>query len=245
MLQKIVLFYVALFLFLKKVVEKCPFSVMKCPLSAMVIVFSIRNCYSRHRRYGNMVEKLTAMVVSQMARENIIRHEMKEHYIYVLTILAEKFITIFTIVGISLIVERLVETVIFFLFFFALRKRTGGYHAKNFWQCYLKTIITYLVILWICPILSEKQTILYGFTILSVIVILYIGTVNHPNMDMTECELCKSRKMARWTITLESVVVLGFSVFDITAVYASYMSMAIILCAFLLGVAKLIKQEVS
>ena len=79
-----------------------------------------------------MVEKLTAMVVSQMARENIIRHEMKEHYIYVLTILAEKFITIFTIVGISLIVERLVETVIFFSILFCITKKNGRLSCEKF-----------------------------------------------------------------------------------------------------------------
>lgn len=191
-----------------------------------------------------MVEKIAIAIVSQMGEEKLISQDRKEHYVYALVTMTEKWITVGTIIGISLVVNQFIPTLFFLGFFLCLRKRTGGYHANTFWQCYLGTMITYIMITLLCPIMIEYATITYGLVIVSVILIMIFGTINHPNMNMSLAELKESKKAARWFVTLESMIFLAAIPLRISKEYISYMSLAIILCAVLLCVAKILKQEV-
>ena len=79
----------------------------------------------------------------------------------------------------------------------------------------------------------------------AVLVIGVIGTVNHPNMDMDKDELQESKKAARLCVLLEAAVIAALIALKINDLYVSYMSLAVILCASLLCVAKVMKQEVK
>ena len=70
------------------------------------------------------------------------------------------------------------------------------------------------------------------------------GTVNHPNLAMDCIELQDSKKAARYLLVLECVILAAFSAFKIDDISICYMSVAIMLCAFLLCLAKNLKQEV-
>lgn len=80
----------------------------------------------------DMIEKMAMGLVDQMAEEKMIDKEAEEYYVYTLVSLMEKFITIGTILLISVLIEKLVPTAFFLLFFLSLRKRTGGYHMNTF-----------------------------------------------------------------------------------------------------------------
>lgn len=71
-----------------------------------------------------MIEKMAMGLVDQMAEEKMIDKEAEEYYVYTLVSLMEKFITIGTILLISVLIEKLVPTAFFLLFFLSLRKRT-------------------------------------------------------------------------------------------------------------------------
>lgn len=85
-----------------------------------------------------MMEKIANAIVREMEKEKLLDHEMNEYYVYALVTLVERWLTIGTIICISFIYNNLLPTVLFLMFFLSLRKRTGGFHAKNFWQCYLQ-----------------------------------------------------------------------------------------------------------
>lgn len=146
---------------------------------------------------------------------------------------------------IGMLFKQFVPTVIFLLFFLSLRKRTGGYHADKFWQCYLATIITYIGIIQMAAVLAEKTYIMYAILLLAVLVIEIIGTVNHPNIDMNKNELQENKKSARLLVLMEAAVIVLLVILEINRLYVSYMSIAIILCSFLMCLAKMLKQEVK
>ncbi|MCX4354504.1 MAG: accessory gene regulator B family protein, partial [Lachnospiraceae bacterium] len=133
----------------------------------------------------------------------------------------------------------------FLVFFLSLRKRTGGYHADKFWQCYLVTVIIYISIIQAATVLSETPIAVYVMLSLAVLVIGVIGTVNHPNMDMDKDELQEAKKAARLCVLMEASVIVALIALKINELYVSYMSLAVILCASLLCVAKIMKQEVK
>ena len=93
-----------------------------------------------------MIEKIAIDLVDQMTETKLIHKDMAERYIYVAICWMEKFITIGTIILISIAVQKFLPTLFFLIFFLGLRKRTGGYHLDKFNQCYLASILSYLAI---------------------------------------------------------------------------------------------------
>ena len=156
----------------------------------------------------------------------------------------ERIIAIGSLLIVSVICKQFLPTVIFLIFFLSLRKRTGGYHADKFWQCYLLTIITYIGVIRVAPVLSEISYLMYILLFLAVLVIEVFGTINHPNMDLDENELRETKKAARLLVLIEMGIITVLIVLKVDQLYVSYMSMAIIMCSSFMCLAKIIKQEV-
>lgn len=192
-----------------------------------------------------MIEKIAIDLAGHMAEERLIDKDMAERYIYVLISWMEKFITVGTILLISIIVQLFFPTLFFLMFFLALRKRTGGYHLNKFYQCYLATIASYLLILFISASLADYPKLLFGILLLAIGVIGIIGTVNHPNMHMDSEELTESKSAARIIVLLEGSIICCCVLLGADMVFISYMAIAVILCAVLLCIAKILKQEVK
>lgn len=192
-----------------------------------------------------MVEKMVLSLVTQMEDREIIEKSSRDYYEYALIILTEHFIAVGTMLMVGIFFEQFIPTVIFLIFFLSLRKRTGGYHADKFWQCYLATIITYIGIIQLAPVLSEKTFIMYSMLFIAVLVIEIIGTVNHPNVDMDKSEFQENQKSARLLVLIETAVIILLVIMGIDQLYVGYMSIAIILCSFLMCLAKLLKQELK
>ena len=192
-----------------------------------------------------MIEKIADDLIGQMTEARLIDKEMEARYVYVFICWIEKFITVGSIIVISLMFHKLLPTIFFLVFFLELRKKTGGYHLDKFYRCYLASIVSYLVIVIISEKLSEYPQWLFAIVLLAITGIGLIGTANHPNMHMTSDELMESKKSARTIVLLEGCIILGCVLLDADMVYVSYMAIAVILCAALLCIAKIFKQEVT
>lgn len=192
-----------------------------------------------------MVVRLANKITDQFEKENFINHELREHYVYALITMIERALTIASIVGLSLIVDEFVPSIIFLLAFFSLRRHTGGYHAKYFWLCYLESLITYIGVLFLSHVITGYMGIVYVCLIIALIYICIIGTINHPNMAMEYSELLESKKAARHMALLQFGLILTMAVMDGNKRYIGIMSMAVILCAALMLIAKIKKQEVQ
>ena len=191
-----------------------------------------------------MIEKIAIDLVDQMTETKLIHKDMAERYIYVAICWMEKFITIGTIILISIAVQKFLPTLFFLIFFLGLRKRTGGYHLDKFNQCYLASILSYLAILGISTSLASYPLWLLGMLLLAMLGIGIIGTVNRPNMHMDSAELVESKKEARIILLLEGSIIYCCVLLGADMVFISYMAIAVILCAALLCIAKIFKQEV-
>ena len=192
-----------------------------------------------------MIEKIAIDLVDQMTETKLIHKDMAERYIYVAICWMEKFITIGTIILISIAVEKFLPTLFFLIFFLGLRKRTGGYHLDKFYQCYLASVLSYLVILGISTSLVGYPQLILGMLLFAMSVIGIIGTVNHPNMHMDSAELAESKKEARIILLLEGSIIYCCVLLGADLIFISYMAIGVILCGALLCIAKILKQEVK
>lgn len=192
-----------------------------------------------------MIEKMAIKIINQMEIEKIISQSSCEYYEYALIGMLEHAITVGTMLLVGLIFRQFLPSICFIVFFLSLRKRTGGFHANKFWQCYLGTVITYIVVMQVVPMFCINQTIMYGMLFFAIILICIIGTINHPNIDMSKSELQESKKAARLVVLMEVMILAALVYLKADILYIGYMSVAIILCAFLMCLAKIIKQEVG
>lgn len=207
-------------------------------------IFAVFFKFSTKEGWINLIEEIVLNLVNQMEAKKIIEENSREFYEYALVIIAERVISVSTMLIIAIIYKQFFPTAAFLIFFLSLRKRTGGYHADKFWQCYLLTVMSYIGVVQVASVLSEKSYIMYALLFLAVLVVEVIGTVNHPNIDLDENELRETKKSARLIVLIETGVIVVFAVLKINQLYVSYMSIAIILCSSLMCLAKMIKQEV-
>ncbi|MDE7324060.1 MAG: accessory gene regulator B family protein [Lachnospiraceae bacterium] len=191
-----------------------------------------------------MIEKMALKLVNQMEMEKIISKSNCEYYEYALTAMVENIVTVGTILLLGVFSGKFLHTVCFWAFFISLRKRTGGFHANKFWQCYLGTVITYIAVMQAMPLLCGTPAVMYGMLLPAIIIIYIMGTINHPNMDMNKSELQESKKAARLIVIMEVMIIAVLVYLKADILYIGYMAVAIILCAFLMCLAKIIKQEV-
>lgn len=192
-----------------------------------------------------MIERLAALLASQMEVENIIGNDKKEYYEYVLIIMLEKWITILSIIVISICLKNIFSTILFLFFFLTLRKRTGGFHMNTFLQCYLTSIAVYIVIIYLSTIMVNYMNVIYVLTGCAMVVIGSIGTVNHPNLALNSNELQEAKKSARYLAVFEGLIMMAGVLFNIAELYLCCMAIAIILCAILMIIAKILRQEVK
>lgn len=192
-----------------------------------------------------MVEKIILNLVDNLVDNNIIELDKKDMYMYALICEIESAITIGSIIIVAIIIRKLFLTICFLFSFLSLRNRTGGYHLNCFSSCYIGTIGIYGLVICICESLSDQSICLGILTLFSILCITIIGTINHPNMDMSLEEINASKKLARCTLII-NVVICGFLfMLNVNRNVVKYFQMGIIVCAILLLLAKITGQELE
>ncbi|MDE5777420.1 MAG: accessory gene regulator B family protein [Lachnospiraceae bacterium] len=80
----------------------------------------------------------------------------------------------------------------FLFLLFLLRHRTGGFHFRTFICCYIGSLILFGAVCIGCKILINHNWILLSLTLLSSLLIMFLGTVNNPNMNKEEHKAARS-----------------------------------------------------
>jgi accessory gene regulator B len=190
-----------------------------------------------------MIKSLSENIVNQMIENEVIDPIESEYYSYRIITLIESIITVFTILVISIILNKSDLAVFFLLSFMALRRQTGGFHLDSFVKCYIFSVL-FSVAEIICIEFIQINTLSLTITVLSGLVIMVVGCVNHPNLDFNESELVIMKKRARITALFEFLILIALSLFNIREDIIASIELAIILCSILIVLAKLLRQEV-
>lgn len=192
-----------------------------------------------------MIERTIRKVLDILLENKRISAEEYEEFVYVLLGDVESFIVTGSIFFLSILADQIIPSMFFLVFFFSLRKRTGGYHLNSFSKCYIGTIILYLIITVMVYFSCQSIGVFVFLAMIAMIIIIILGSVNHPNMDMDDVELQKSKTISRSIVLIEFSFILLLKEFENTEYVIAYLSSAIVLCAILLILAKLTGQEVK
>jgi len=193
-----------------------------------------------------VVHDIANSMTDAMVNNKILISERRDYYAYILEMMIEKIITYSILILISIIMHVTIPTLFFMVFFFSLRERTGGLHLNSFSKCLISTLVIYFFMnsVLITFFLSHNN-LLYVVLSISVVIIMYIANVNHPNLALDADEVRDCKKSARTIVIVEMLCIISGIALSMNKVCIIYASLAIIMCAMLLSIAKLAKQEVN
>ena len=86
------------------------------------------------------MNQVATKIVARMMMANLISENDSEAYIYGVQILLEKIISYCIIFSIALILNRLLEILLFVISFSLIRKYSGGIHCKRFETCLIASV---------------------------------------------------------------------------------------------------------
>lgn len=206
----------------------------------------VYSCYKRLKRESDMINKLAVRFVEYLITNGAGHEENREAYVYGIEIMVEKIITYTALISIATYLNILIPSSLFVMFFILLRGYTGGYHANTYIGCLVGTITMYLTCtLIVAPLMIHGEMSLFLGLAVTVVLILLLSPVNHPNLDMDSSELMICKKRARIVLSFETVFILVGSFCGIDKVYIVFPFLGMVMCAFLVVIAKILKQEVK
>lgn len=131
-----------------------------------------------------MEHKVAVKLCRHLINNQTIEKEYEDVYTYGLELLISFIVSTSVILAIGLAVNRIAETLIYFLVFISLRQFSGGYHADTYLRCKIVTILTYALII----VLSEVTSLSiphYILLFLLAMILLLQGPVENPNKPLT------------------------------------------------------------
>ncbi len=192
-----------------------------------------------------MVECFVEKIADKLIQYNYIETTQRDSYVYAMLMSFETWIVLSIIMLISVWFQEIIPTIFFLIFLFAIKKRSGGFHADSYKVCFLLTILIYVgFVCFLLPHMVDKMEITYVMLGVSIFILEVIGAVNHPNIDWDTEEYVASKSASRMAVVIESLIIGMLVYLEASNEVIVFMAFAVILSAFLLLLAKITKQEV-
>ena len=192
-----------------------------------------------------MIHGLAVKTAKYLIGNDIGQEDTEEDYVYGLELAMEKMITFSVIFILALYFKLFFPSVLFLAFFIILRGYTGGYHADTFAGCFTGTLFLYIIGAKVAvPFLVEERMIASLALVFSIIFIGLLAPMNHPNLNLDKKEIKFCKKGIRAALSIELAFILGEIICKVNPVYIVFPLFGILMCAMLLIIAKIIKQEV-
>lgn len=193
-----------------------------------------------------MVHNLAERITDWLIKNGTISEQSRESYVYGVEVSIERFTTYAVLLILSIVLEIFIPSILFILFFVALRGYAGGFHVKTFWGCFISTIVLYLVYSkLIAPFCITHSEYVIPTVILSFFIIMLLAPLNHPNLNMNQRELHRCKVGARIVAIIEVMYIILGILCGINTVYVVFPFLGTLLCTVLLIVEKLNQKEVK
>lgn len=133
-----------------------------------------------------MITALANRIVDFIYANTELSEEQREIYIYGYEIIISSAVTFILLVMTGLIFGRLPESIIFFLVFYILRQKTGGYHAETYLKCNLIFEINIILVMLLTlidfslSVLIAVNIAAYVLCIAAILILAPIENINKP-----------------------------------------------------------------
>ncbi len=114
-----------------------------------------------------MIAKLAEIVTVFYLKNFVIDPDEADMYQYGNEIMISSLLDLLIVIGVGLVFGKLINSVLFFLFFLLLRSFTGGYHADTYFKCK----IIFLINICLSVYLSGYEYKFYSLYLLIVLIV--------------------------------------------------------------------------
>ena len=183
-------------------------------------------------------------LVQVLIQKEILDKEYREEYEYVLATKFEKIVAYSILLLVAFGIGKSIQGMVFAISFASLRQTPGGFHAESFLGCLFGSVLTLLSVVMIIVPLAEHYVEVVGILLLlSIVCIVCLAPVNHPNLALSQEEKKKHRCLCIVVLSVE-LGIIGIGEY-LQVHFQRYMIAAVILCAVFILLAKIIRQEVQ
>lgn len=131
-----------------------------------------------------MIKKLSTLISNQFVKHNIISEDTQDVYTYGVEITISSLIGFILVIIIGIIFKSLMQIMIFYVIFLALRSMTGGYHASTYLKC--NTIFSFISMFTLLFSKASSEIhlsvgIITLFFVPAVAIFLRLAPVENPN----------------------------------------------------------------
>ena len=155
-----------------------------------------------------MYKKICNATIEQLCNAGIIGENEKELYRFGLEGLLFTFLNLGTALIIGIVMDAILECVVFLLAFLPLRQYAGGYHAKTRVGCYFLSVTCMWVAMNVLVHQEFKEYILVIACVM-VVVIFLLAPVENENRKLTFEEKIRYGKAAKLVLIFE----MGLAIF--------------------------------
>ncbi len=192
------------------------------------------------------LERLVFLIVKRMEDLNIIDSSSRELYLYQVEVFILKITGILVLAIIGICTANIMETIIFYITFSALRSYTHGYHANHYIICLLQSSIIYMLICQVFSVIVMQQTLLFdGVTLVSLGIIFMLSAVNSDSVMLTDEETARHKHTIKYILITYMVIALMCITLNIPYRIVAFFDMAIVLnmCLVVIGKLKYMKGD--
>lgn len=190
-----------------------------------------------------MIEALSERIIDRMISYKIIDNESRIVYGYNLQLIISSILGHLFILFVFGLTGKLFELLVFLIPFDALRMFCGGYHCNTIVGCLLFSFF-------ICEMALALQNYIYptlllyqGGGILSMIFIIFVGAINHPNMRWSDGELKLAKAKSRKVTIVIGAVLLLLNYINAGSLIIYFYCSGVLYCALLLMIQMIMKGE--
>ena len=191
------------------------------------------------------MEFISALIADRMCKNEIIKEDDLRFYAYSIQLLLEKTIGLILIGIFALVFNTVIETAVFLIVFCLIRSYSDGIHCKTSIGCFISSVLLSLSTIPAATWLIKYPAVCIAAVIISMAVILVIGAIHDPNLDLSEDELIRHKKMTRILVLTAGPVILCLLILFSNNQLVYYSALGIIYNALSLLAVKIIKGEVS
>ena len=145
-----------------------------------------------------MYKEIAVSATNLFINKGIIDESKRAVYQYGFEVLFSTLVYSFIFVATALISQTLIQSIIFWFGFFAIRKTSGGYHCDTYFSCHLLFLINHLLFIAVIKTIpfSFISTLSIILFVLSYILIFVFAPVENYNKPFIKTERKRFRKIS-------------------------------------------------
>ena len=169
-----------------------------------------------------MITKISSKIVEALIKHSLVENEDKELYSYGFFILLSQILYFIIITTIGVLLNIILESIIFYIAFQFIRRYAGGYHAKTETRCEILSTLSILCCIVLIKLskMYDIRIALLSISLVFAVLIFILCPLDTPEKPLSDKEYKYFRKISWIILSLIIVAIIVSFIFKFNVVFA-------------------------